>query len=439
MKTFTFDLQLFAVLSNSYNASVSQGSTGAITTDGSAGNYPYPDHAYTNPNNDLLPELKTFYDEQLIALATPQLVHEQFCVKKPIPKGQGKTIEFRKFDPLPLATTPILEGVTPDGTPVRVTAIHATIEQYGAWIGTTDIISLVSIDNVVNQNSKLLANQMAKTRDTLIRDVMQAGTNVMYCPKTVDGALTEVTSRDDLDSTAGLTVAAVQRAVAILRGQDAPTMFGEDYGAIIHPYAAYNLMRDPAWEQIQNYATPENRLRGEIGRIAGVRFVQSTNAKVLAPAQIAGTIYQKVTVATAVTSLTTSVTIEENLGTHTGLNIPVWINGVENTITATSGTTITLGTGIATLAVGDEIVAKGGTKDGSPIYCTLIVADEAVAVTDLEGGGAEVIVKPLGSGEDRLNQRASTGWKMSFVAERLVEQYLLRVESASAEIPALAN
>jgi N4-gp56 family major capsid protein len=71
----------------------------------------------------------------------------------------------------------------------------------------------------------------------------------------------------------------VQQVVAKLRAQNAPTIQGK-YIAIIHPYAAYDLMRDPEWIDAHKYASPENLFEGEIGEIGGVRFVQTTEAKI---------------------------------------------------------------------------------------------------------------------------------------------------------------
>lgn len=51
-------------------------------------------------------ENKTFYDKQLIRRAKAKLVHDQFGQKRNIPKGSGKTVEFRQFASLPKATTP---------------------------------------------------------------------------------------------------------------------------------------------------------------------------------------------------------------------------------------------------------------------------------------------------------------------------------------------
>ena len=59
----------------------------------------------------------------------------------------------------------------------------------------------------------------------------------------------------------------------------------------------------------------------------------------------------------------------------------------------------------------------------------MVIAAHAYGVTEVEGGGLQHIVKQLGSGEDPLNQRSTVGWKAIKTAERLVEQYMIRIES----------
>ena len=224
-------------------------------------------------------EMKTFYDMTLIDEAQANLVHDQFGQKRPIPKGGGKTIEFRKFAPLAKATTPLTEGVTPDGKSLTVSTITATVAQYGDYITQSDVLELTALDNTILEATKLLGRQAGMTLDTVVRNVLQSGTNVTYCPKVANGVETEVTSRDALDNTCQLTVKVVQQVVAKLRAQNAPTIGGK-YVAIIHPYVAYDLMRDPEWIDAHKYAKPENLYEGEIGEIAGVRFVQTTEAKI---------------------------------------------------------------------------------------------------------------------------------------------------------------
>lgn len=228
----------------------------------------------------LSPEMKTFYDMTLIDEASANLVHDQFGQKRPIPKNGGKTIEFRKFAPLAKALTPLTEGVTPDGKSLTVTAITATVAQYGDFITQSDVLELTALDNTILEATKLLGRQAGATLDTVVRNVMQSGTNITYCPKVAaDGAETAVTSRTNLDNTCQLTVKVIQQVVAKLRGQNAPTIGGK-YVAIIHPYVAYDLMRDPEWIDAHKYTNVTNLYEGEIGEIAGVRFVQTTEAKV---------------------------------------------------------------------------------------------------------------------------------------------------------------
>jgi N4-gp56 family major capsid protein len=234
----------------------------------------------TTGSDGLSAEMKTFYDMTLIDEAAPALVHDQFGQKRPIPKNGGKTIEFRKFAPLAKALTPLTEGVTPDGKSLEVTTITATVSQYGDYITMSDMLELTTIDNVIVEALKLLGRQGGATLDTVVRNILHSGTNVNYCPKVAaDGSETAVTSREALDNTCQLTVKVLQQVVAKLRAQNAPTISGK-YVAIIHPYVAYDLMRDPEWIDAHKYATPENLYEGEIGEIAGIRFVQTTEAKV---------------------------------------------------------------------------------------------------------------------------------------------------------------
>ena len=231
--------------------------------------------------NDLSPEMKTYYDMNLIDYAQAALVHDQFGQKRPIPAGNGKKIEFRSFSPLAKALTALTESVTPAGNILDVKTIEAEVAQYGDYIVQSDVLELTALDNTILEATKILGRQAGLTLDTITRNVLIAGTNVMYAPKinASTGAETAVTSRAALDATAVLTVDLVEQAVTELRAQNAPTI-GGDYVCILHPYAAYDLMRDPDWRKPHEYVDTENVYAGEIGKIGGCRFVTSTEAKI---------------------------------------------------------------------------------------------------------------------------------------------------------------
>ena len=293
----------------------------------------------TTGTASLSDEMKTFYSDYLIDNAKPKLVHDQFGQKHPIPKNGGKTIEFRKYSPLPKLLTPLTEGVTPDGQSLTVTTIEATVAQYGGYVTLSDVLLLTAIDNNMVQATKLLGNQAGATLDTITREVLNGGTNVVYAGG--------VDSRSALS--ANLKVDDIKKAVRALKTQNAEKI-GDSYVAIIHPDVTYDLTNDPAWQAVKDY-DPKDWYEGEIGKIAGVRFVETTEAKIF----------------------------------------------------------------------------EGG------VYSTLILGDNAYGVTEIEGGGLQHIVKQLGSAgtADALDQRATVGWKAIKVAERLVEQFMVRVESKS--------
>lgn len=307
----------------------------------------------TTSSTGLSAEMKTFYRNTLIDMAEPKLVHDRFADKYPIPKNGGKTIEMRKYSPLAKATTPLTEGVTPAGNSLSVTSKTATVNQYGDYIKLSDMLELTAIDNNVVQSTKLLGSQSGRTLDTITREILNAGTNVIYAPKS-NG--TEVLSRATLDATCKLTVDTIFRAAAQLESMNADGIDGESYVAIIHPYAAYDLMRCSEWIDVHKYADPENIYKGEIGSIGNVRFVKSSEAKIRKDS--------------------------------------------------------TCPTGLA-------------------VFSTLVLGAHAYAVTDINGGGLEHIVKQLGYGDDPLNQRASVGWKAVRTAQILTDEYMVRIESCS--------
>lgn len=298
--------------------------------------------------NNLAPEIKTYYSDYLIELAEAQLVHDQFGQKRNIPSGNGKSIEFRQFTPLSKITTALVEGVTPDGQALDTSTITATVKQYGGYVVITDILDLTAIDNIKTEAVQLIGSQAGRSLDTVVREVLNGGTNVQYH----EG---ERANRAALTSVDTLTVKAIRAAVRTLKRQNAETIDGS-YVGIIHPDVAFDLMSDDAWVEWHKYTDNESMFTNEIGKIANVRFVETTEAK---------------------------------------------------------------------------IFEKAGANS-MDVYSTLIIAKNAYGTTNIEGGGLELITKQKGSAgtADPLDQRSTVGWKATKTAERLVEDYMVRIETA---------
>ena len=235
-----------------------------------------------NPNTNvttqstLSAEMKTFYDRNLIENASPLLVHDRWAQKRYIPKNGGKKIEFRKYVQLGKSLTPLTEGVTPDGQSLSVTSIEAEVKQYGNYVTVSDMLQMTTIDNTIVETTDLIGGQAGTSLDTISREVLNAGTNVQY-------AEGQVSSRTALTSSHKLTVRAVKMAVRTLKKQLAAKIDGS-YWAIIHPDIAFDLTEDPNWIDVHKYAKPDEIFEGEIGKIGGVRFVETTEAKIFAKA-----------------------------------------------------------------------------------------------------------------------------------------------------------
>ncbi len=396
----------------------------------------FADSVQTTGAAGLSAEMKTFYDMALIDEAQANLVHDQFGQKRPIPANGGKIIEFRKFAPLAKATTPLTEGVTPDGKQLSVSTVSAAVSQYGDYITQSDMLELTALDNTILESAKLLGRQAGATLDTVVRNVMHSGTNVMYAEKSTASGTEEVKKREALDKSCKITVELIQRAVAKLRAQNAPPINGK-YVGIIHPYVAYDLMRDSEWIDAHKYAQPENLYEGEIGEIAGVRFVQTTEAKIYCGADLAADSRTlSVNNASGYTGSVSAVKFDGGTVAENALaGRYILLNGVRAKVTANTEDTLTIEAADFGTVTDNAVIYPGeGGADGLAVFGTLILGDGAYGVTEVTGGGLEIIVKQRGSSgaADPLDQRSSVGWKAIKTAEMLIENYLVRIESVSA-------
>lgn len=313
-------------------------------------------NANASTSDTLSAGMVTFYDKTLITFMEADLVYERFAEKRPVPKKNGKTIQFRYYESLGKALTPLTEGVTPDGQKLVQKSLTATLYQYGAYVTLTDVLDLVHIDPNLAEAQRECARQAAETRDTIVREELMGGSNVQYA----DGS---VAARASLKVTNTMSVKAIRMAVRTLKRNNAPKIDGY-YVAVIHPDVVYDIQDDANWKTPHEYTDTANIYNGEIGMLYGVRFVESTEAK-------------------------------------------IW---------------------------------EKASSDTNAVYGTIFLGKGAYAVSDLDGG-VHTIIKQLGSAgsADPLDQRSTVGWKMMMAVKRLIEKYMVRVETCSSFGAASAN
>jgi len=306
-------------------------------------------------------EVSCFYDKALLDRAVPAFVHNRFAQVRDLPRNSGTNIiKFRRYGSLTANTTALTEGVTPSGTSLSVTDVSATVLQYGDYVTLTDIVQMETYDPILTETAEVLGEQAGDSLDQLCRDIIAAGTTIQYA--------STATTVAEIDDPMKLDRAEVKEAVRTLKANDAKpiksmvnpstgyntTPVGNSYVGIVHPYTTYDLDDATGWIPVEKYPNKSNVMPNEVGSLAGVRFIESTNAK------------------------------------------------------TASGTLVTT------------------------VYKTIILAQNAYAMTRISGESLKNIVKPLGSAgtSDPLNQRSTSGWKATYIATILNQDFLVVINHA---------
>jgi N4-gp56 family major capsid protein len=227
-------------------------------------NMPEPANSYAK----LPSQQQTFYDKVLLDRLLPELhflEHGQ-KYKRPIPKNAGTTINFRRFNSLPIPADSLVEGITPAGTNLSVSQITTTVKQEGSYTLLTDLLDLVGLDDVITETTELNAEQAALTLETRVRDVVFNGTNVYY----VGGGIARV----NVGAANVFTGTDVRRVRQIMARNNVKTE-GGSYVGFIHPDGAYDLKGHAEWREPNLYAGAKKIFNGEIGELYGVRWIES--------------------------------------------------------------------------------------------------------------------------------------------------------------------
>lgn len=240
------------------------------------------------------PELRTYYDMNLLTRLLPALVYLFFGQVRPMPAHEGQTVNYRRFNSLAAATTPLTEGVTPGTTALSITAVTVTPAQYGDVIQISDMVDFTSPDPVLTETGKLLGESAALTIDTLARDTLAAGTTLQYAAGRV--------SRVTVAAGDNINVTEIRKAVRTLQNNKVPKVteilnpstgigtspVNASYIGIIGPYALMDLKSDTRWLSVEQYGTATPLLPNEVGKLDDVRFVLTNNPKIFSGLGAAG-------------------------------------------------------------------------------------------------------------------------------------------------------
>lgn len=241
--------------------------------------------AYTNTDTNmttgsaLSAGMQTYYNRELLRTFEPNLVHLQFGDEHRMPPHSGLVMNMRKLIPLETNTKALSEGDPGESVMLAETEVTVQLQQYGEYARCTDKLDLTHLDMDIMRRTKLFGDAGARSIDAVVREELAKCANVIYAGGKA--------SRAELTAADKLTSRELRKAVKTLKKNHAQT-FGGYFVAIIGPDTMYDLQEDEAFVKVSQYQDKENIYTGEVGRLFGVRLVETTEAKIFEGAGASG-------------------------------------------------------------------------------------------------------------------------------------------------------
>ena len=233
--------------------------------------------AYTNTDTNMTTSsglsagMQTYYNRELLRTFEPNLVHLQFGDEHRMPPHSGLVMNMRKLIPLETNTKALSEGDPGESVMLAETEVTVQLQQYGEYARCTDKLDLTHLDMDIMRRTKLFGDAGARSIDAVVREELAKCANVIYAGGKA--------SRAELTAADKLTSRELRKAVKTLKKNHAQT-FGGYFVAIIGPDTMYDLQEDEAFVKVSQYQDKENIDTGEVGRLFGVRLVETTEAKI---------------------------------------------------------------------------------------------------------------------------------------------------------------
>ena len=227
---------------------------------------------------DISPRTAAHAVVKMLTRGLPVLVLEKFGQTYVMPNNVTKVAKFRRYNALPLALTPLVEGVTPAGKKAFVTDVTATLEQYGDFIPWSDVIGDTHEDPYLQQVTDILGEQAAQTVETLRWNVIKAGTNVFYAN---GSARTDVNTPVTLDLQRRITRALKRQNAKLVTTQVASTPnfrtepIEAAFIALCHTDCETDIRNMDGFVNTKQYGTV-TPYQNEIGSVEDVRYLRST-------------------------------------------------------------------------------------------------------------------------------------------------------------------
>jgi N4-gp56 family major capsid protein len=196
----------------------------------------------------------------------------------------GSSVIFNLATELAVTTTALTETSDIDAVAMANTQVTVTLVEYGNAMNVTAKLRGTSMVDVMPAVANLLGYNAGRSLDTIVFNILVAGTNVIYASTAV--------SRVTVGAAMTITSAKIRQVGATLREANVAD-FGGYYNAFIHPRVSYDLRSETgagAWRTPQEYSQPTEIWNGEIGAYEGFRFIESPTVTAFVDAGVGGTV-----------------------------------------------------------------------------------------------------------------------------------------------------
>ncbi len=213
----------------------------------------------------LAQEVSTYYEKVFLARAEYPLVLDQGAQIRTHPDGEGHTVNFTRYVPLTIITTPLGEASNPVTCAITACTVSMTLSEYGLTVNTSRFLSLVSIDQGMKEKIELVGQNMGETLNRLVRNQLMSGT--AYYPN--GHFISSIAAGDVLDA---CNIRMMVRTLELNKTRAYPD--GMFLGKT-DPYSKQKLLGDTTWVNSKTYSDVKDLYRGEMGELYQIRWLNN--------------------------------------------------------------------------------------------------------------------------------------------------------------------
>lgn len=219
----------------------------------------------TNPNltSTLSPEVSTYYEKVFLARAEYELVLKEGAQVKTHPANEGRTVNFTRYTPLGIVTSPIGEMSNPVTCNITACTVAMTLSEYGITTNHSKLLTLTGIDSSMKEKIELVGQNMGETLNRLVRAELENGT--AYYGN--DHAIDTLAAGDNLDA---CNIRLMVQKLELAKAK--PYKDGMFIGKT-DPISKYKLLGDTTWVNGKTYSDIKDLYNGEMGELYQVRWL----------------------------------------------------------------------------------------------------------------------------------------------------------------------